>query len=218
MTGSPLTPEVTHLEGIRQTVFVGEAMTSSAPLIVVGTVNLKSKIATITPHKHKSIKLEASPGIYTLIRKNTEGNFYESSEGLFRVNGKVSSGGLFLANQSSAHSALYWSASATLVGESQQMSMYVSGIEVTPEVTTSTFKRPPNNSQGFVSTLTYTGVASGQIKFVYREFGNGLARAAFTQEVSLDYLAGRAYSYKSARFIVHEADTSQVSFTLLQSL
>lgn len=70
-----------------------------------------------------------------------------------------------------------------------------------------------------MSTLSYAGVSGGQIKFSYKEFtAEGLARPAFTQEVSFDYAPGETYGYKNARFVVHEAGNTQIAFTLLSHL
>jgi hypothetical protein len=68
-------------------------------------------------------------------------------------------------------------------------------------------------------TLTYAGVAGGQIRFVYKEFTKeGLARPAFTQEVNLDYKAGGTYTYKSASFKVYSADSTHINFEVITPL
>lgn len=217
MIGLPVvSSEISHMEGVKQTVVVGDSMTSSAPLIIAATLKLERQIESSTTHKGRPRNLVARPGIYRLIRENSDGKFYESADGTFRLNNQAYAGGLFLSNKPSVPSALYWSDHSSPAGH--PMSMYMSDVDSMPKTTLSTSQRPPNDSLGFVSTLTYTGMSGGQIKFVYREYTNGLARDAFTQDVSLDYVAERTYAYKAARFLVHDANTSEITFTLLQPL
>lgn len=68
---------------------------------------------------------------------------------------------------------------------------------------------------GFAQTLTYLGIAQGQIRFVYKEFNNRMIRSAFTQELSFDYKPENEYSYKGARIIVHHATVSEIDYTLV---
>lgn len=218
VVGLPLVPEITHLEGVKQTAFVGEVMTSSAPLIIAEVAILKKQTTATTSHRNRPRELNAESGSYNLVLQNSEGKFYEASNNIFKLNNEEAVGGLFLANNETEKSSLYWSEESAYLTPGEPMEMYLADLDTTPEISISKSKQAPNNAHGFVSTLTYTGIAGGQIKFVYREFNDGLARAAFTQEISLDYAAGKTYSYKTARFVVHEASISDVKFTLLQSL
>lgn len=219
--GSPLTPVSTHLEGVKKTVYVGDTMTSSAPLIVIESLTLKTNLTATSSHRDKLITLQASPGGYTLVRQNEFGKFYESTGQAIVLNGEpiAGGGGLFLTNEGVGGSALYWgSLSAFQAALNQPLNMHIADLVSKPEVSISTSTQPPKIQQGFVATLVYLGMAGGQIKFVYREYTDGLARSAFTQEVSLDYVPGKTYVYKTAQLVVHEASTSEVTFTLLQSL
>lgn len=219
LTGFPLVPEETHLEGVKRTVYVGDAMTSSAPLIVIESITLKDNLAAATTHKGKPRELTAGPGTYTLVRQNPEGKFYEATGNWVTVNGRDVSGGLFLAKDNTRKSGLYWSGAwSRQVTPDRRLPMYIAELDRKPEVTMSSSQRPPNNHEDFVAILTYMGMAGGEIKFVYREYYDGLARAAFTQDIALDYEPGKTYAFKSARFIVHDANTSEVTYTLLQKL
>lgn len=218
VVGLPLVPETTHLEGVRQSVFVGEVMTSSAPLIITEVAILKNTTTATTSHRNNPQHLKANSGAYNLVLQNAEGKFYEASQNLFELNNKPAIGGVFLAKNETLKSSLYWSGASPYTVPGVPLNMYLADLDAKPEVSISKSKQSPNNTEGFVSMLTYTGKAGGQIKFVYREFNNGLARAAFTQEISLDYVPEKIYSYKNARFLLHEASISAVEFTLLQSL
>jgi hypothetical protein len=211
-------PEVTHLEGIKQTIPLGETMTSSAPLVIYKVAEISIPIQSSTTHRNKVIHLQANPGKYNLVRENIDGKYYEAAGNNFETNRNIAFGGIFISANTAIKSGLYWSSSPSTTYKEQPMHMYMSDIDALPEIKFLTYKLPPNNHQGFVSTLSYAGIAAGQIKFVYREYSDGMARAPYTQDVSLDYIKETTYAYKNARFIVHDANTSEVKFTLLQAL
>ena len=165
------------------------------------------------------MELTAAPGEYALVRQHAQGKFYEATEKLITANDQKRPGGLFLANKSASSSALYWSPVWTSqIEPSRVLAMHMADINIKPDMVITTHPLPTDLSTGFVSTLTYTGMAGGQIKLSYREFNNGMARDAFTQEVALDYRPGELYVYKDARFVLHEASTTQITFTLVEPL
>lgn len=220
LIGFPLIPETTHLQGDRQTVYVGDAMTSSAPLVVVGVATLRTGLSADTSHKGKPMAMVAATGDYALVRQSAEGKFYEATQArLFTLNGQPKSGGLFVPHETTRKHALYWSPNwSREMPLGSRLAMHIAEYDGAPDMTLSISRRPPDNHSDFVSTLTYMGMSGGEIKFVYREYYDGLARAAFTQDVALDYEPGKMYAFKTARFVVHEASTSEVTFTLLQKL
>ena len=71
-----------------------------------------------------------------------------------------------------------------------------------------------NEFIGFGQTITYLGMVDGQLKFVYKEFDDKYIRQAFTQEFSFEYKPEFEYAFKTARFVVHEADATSVVFTV----
>ncbi|MDO6747829.1 hypothetical protein [Gilvimarinus sp. 1_MG-2023] len=217
--GKPLSQDETYLKGIMRTVNVGDFMTSSASFLERDIIILQTKITANTTHRGKVRELVAAPGKYTMVREHEDGKFYEASKGSLVVNAQERPGGIFISNNSIVPNALYWTSSWTWQAvPDSTMAMHMADFEAKPELTNTATIFSPDYNSGFVSSLTYAGMASGQIKFSYREFKDGLARDAFTQEVALDYEPEKVYVYKSAQFIVHHADTTEISFTLLQSL
>ncbi|NLW34475.1 MAG: hypothetical protein GXY80_03185 [Syntrophorhabdus aromaticivorans] len=75
----------------------------------------------------------------------------------------------------------------------------------------------PNEFVGFGQTITYLGLVGQEIRFVYKEFDDRKIRQAFTQEFSLDYKPESEYSFKSAKFIVHEATSTAIRFTVTKT-
>jgi hypothetical protein len=191
-------------------------MTSSSPLVVRETIVLASRLEAATPHRGKTFHVVAGAGAYALVATDEGGEFYESLGTQVAVNGRTTVGGVYVPEKALAPEALYWHWERSL-SDWENGVAYLAPVVDSPAVRKSTVVMPVRGS-GLVSTLTYAGVAGGQIKFVYREYTDGLARAAFTQEVALDYAPENTYAYKSARFVVHSADAVQVQYSLLVPL
>jgi hypothetical protein len=216
MLGEPLTPDFVYLTDIKQTVAVGEVMTTSAPLLVNEKITFNSKLEATTLHRNSQFKVTAEPGIYVLVAKGTAGYFYEAEDSPVVVNSRKTVGGIYVPSDETTEPALYWHWSNSLRSPLQRQ-VYIAEIKKLPTFTSSK-SNTPTGEYGFLTTLSYAGVANNQIKFVYREYKNQMARDAFTQEVSLDYVPESIFAYKSARFIVHYANNSQISYTLLKPL
>ena len=62
--------------------------------------------------------------------------------------------------------------------------------------------------------IEYSGKNKSNLKFVYAEFEDGLARQAFTREFQVDLEEGNVGAYKGAVFEIHEATIMPLSSTL----
>lgn len=212
----PLTPTIAN---------VGDVMVSSGEFVLVpdSRVFKAAEVAagtTVTiKHKLRTWRYPLRAGKYKLVAETEEGRFFQSIGAVYGK-GPVAYGGIFVPNESpSAATEFYWTWTPP--------GMYVAG-----RVFTANLERPlpvtygehvetesGGAYSGATETLTYLGVAGGAIRFAYKEFTpDGHAKAAFTQEVALDYRPGETYVYRSARFIVHEAGPTHVKYTLLSGL
>lgn len=179
-------------------------------LIEKGTV-------TRTEHKLNTFEFFIPAGDYRLRSRTRDGNYYSSPTSFSSRNNdtRTGYGGLFVPNGKSEATEFYWS------WNSGEWNVYQAKLTspISGSIGESIVSLKDQESSGPLATLTYAGVAGGQIRFVYKEFTeNGLARPAFTQEVSLDYKPGGTYAYKDAQFIVEKADSTHISFTLLRPL
>ncbi|MFZ6750610.1 hypothetical protein [Undibacterium sp. Ren11W] len=177
---------------------------------------LKENTETRVAHKLKTFEFSIPAGDYRLRSRINEGSYYSAPVSFSGLNGtKIGYGGLFVPSGASEATEFYWSwdrdvrdvyqakLTSPISGSKRNSVTYLQDKEVS----------------GPRATLTYAGVAGGQIRFVYKEFTkDGLARPAFTQEVSLDYKIGGTYGYKDAQFIVEMADSTHISFMLLRPL
>lgn len=70
----------------------------------------------------------------------------------------------------------------------------------------------------FKRELVYTGVSGNTIGVLYREFVDGLARPAFSQELKYDLTESRIIGYKGARFEILSANNLGITFKVIRHL
>jgi hypothetical protein len=213
-------PEETHFQNERRTVTIGSEMTSSTPMHRYQLITTKERVQSTTYHRGKERNLVAKSADYALIAEDANGKYYEAITDGFSLNGSSSiGGGLYLPITNDVKPALYWSNRWMRSPRTGEVHMYMSELLSFPSYSKSELvELPPNFLTGLVSTLVYVGMADRQIKFVYREYNDGYARPAFTQEISLDYTPEKKYHYKKAQFIVHNANTNEITLTLISPL
>ena len=181
-------------------------------------------------HKKHTFTFSIPAGEYLLHSKNSEGNFYAAIQPFTGLkNTRNGYGGVFVPYASSEATEFYWSWVPNVASAHQ--AKLLTPIHGTIGKTISSLSEnlsktvsSSNYKSDYIlamprETLTYAGVAGGQIRFVYKEFTkDGLARPAFTQEVNLDYKAGGTYTYKNASFKVYSADSTHINFEVINPL
>lgn len=207
----------------KNTVNVGDVMLRAGEYSKEGikleteTFNLKDSHTTHLRHRQHTFTFSIPSGEYRLYSQNPNGSYYASEQTFSGLNGtKDGYGGLFVPNGSSNATEFYWNwnkPSNLLSAHQAELITPISG----SIGKTSTVEKSRNSIPS--ATLTYAGVANGQVRFAYREFTDlGMARPAFTQEVALDYKPGSTYSYKSALFKVYKADLQSITFEIINPL
>ena len=69
----------------------------------------------------------------------------------------------------------------------------------------------------FTQELDYTGKQGGVIKIFYKEFSEGFARPAFTQELTYDLSQSDTIQYKSTKIRVIEANNNSMKYEILET-
>lgn len=185
----------------------------------LAAIRIDKTISVAVKHRQHTFEFQLPPGDYLLAGKSDEGLFYGAPNPLLEHSGRIGYGGIFVPHTLPATATeifWVWVPKAPLPGD-----FYSAKLSSPVPVNPKDLVRRLNDGveRGPQATLTYAGVAGGQIRFVYKEFtAEGLARAAFTQEVGLDYKPGELYAYKNARFTVEKADTTHIEFTLINGL
>jgi len=223
--GIPVEPEVIPgkvFVSTKSVANVGDVMLTAgeylkeASSLKLETFHVKDSSTTSVKHKMKTFEFTIPDGDYRLHSRITEGSYYSAPVAFSGLNGtRIGYGGLFVPREKSVATEIYWNwIPDSLRGYQAKLTSQISG-----NTRESIAHLNDQEISGPRATLTYVGVAAGQIRFAYKEFTEqGLALPAFTQEVILDYKLGGTYAYKNAKFIVENADSTQISFTLLQPL
>ncbi len=228
-------------DSYRYTVSTGDvAITNSLANIAVG-FEQKEKLQGRSSHREKPVLAFSEPCTMVYFGSDQEGDFYSCSENVSVVIGdreRVYFGGVYIPYKKEDKQHLFWTGRELLGTKSRnpvphrgptpntllrmqgRLQVFVAESEPAVSETAKLTIIVPDLyiGRGFVSTLTYLGMASGKILFSYREFIDGMARPAFSQDIQLDYRPGQTYSYKAARFIVHEASIEKLDMTLLNTM
>ncbi len=77
-------------------------------------------------------------------------------------------------------------------------------------------ERTVTDSQAFQQTLIYNGSAGEKINISYREFSDGIARNAFTNNVEYDMTKSNAINYKGSHIEVIDYDNTSIKFRVLK--
>lgn len=221
--GTLIKPEQSRLIlSTRNTVNVGDVMLRAGEYSKEGikleaeTFNVIDNTTISVKHKQHNFMFLIPAGEYRLYSTNNEGSYYTASQPFTGLNGtKNGYGGLFVPKGSTKATEFYWNWNIVpkLINAHQaDLTTPISG----SKGRTSAIK---DNNSIPSATLTYAGIANGQVRFAYREFTEqGFARPAFTQEVNLDYKPGATYAYKSAQFKVYKADLQSIDFEIINPL
>lgn len=222
----PVEPEVIQgkvfVQSKRSVANVGDVMLTAGEYLKKSsghqfdTFHVKESVTTNVKHRMKTFEFSIPAGDYHLQSKASGGDYYTAPTFFSGLNGtKRGYGGLFVPSKTSEASEFYWNWKPDMTNAYQaKLTSPIKG-----SIGKSIVSLNDQEFSGPRATLTYVGVAAGQIRFAYKEFTKeGVARPAFTQEVILDYKVGGTYAYKDAQFIVEKADSTQITFTLLQPL
>ena len=72
------------------------------------------------------------------------------------------------------------------------------------------------NASNYKLELIYNGRVGDAVRFIYREFTDGLARPSFTQEVQYDLSMSSIIGFKEARLEVLEATNTEIRYKVKQ--
>lgn len=210
---------------IRSEASVGDVMLTAGEYAATPTTSklpafsLDRKRRADVSHKLKDFVFYIPEGEYVLLGTSDEGSFYAAPAPIEEARRRTGYGGLFVPNGAEpVATEVFWQWNRWI---ENYRTFYSAALAEPIPVTIGVKIRSlgDGSASGPRATVTYAGVAGGQIRFVYKEFtADGMARAAFTQEVGLDYRPGEVYAYKDARFTVERADTTHIEFTLIHGL
>lgn len=181
---------------------VGQSMVSTAKLVVLPAIVIDKDIT----HNTTGWKLLISQGVLPMHVQNKEGTFYQMEKPValttLGVKQPSTIGGVFVPNDKSKSTEVYW----------DKVRKVHPGID---------FKLATYEKWGvdsFKRELVYSGISQNTLSILYREFIDGTARPAFSQELKYDLSQGNTIGYKGARFQVIKATNTSIQYKVLKHL
>jgi len=185
---------------------------------IISKALLRTYPAIITQNNYEdstqSGKIKIPAGKLILNYENTDGNFFVAENGSFEGDGYFSSGlvgtvGIFVPNNKKNPAVLFSYPKVLGVKYSQFGKVPV-------EYDTSTAEK--YDSDSFKIELIYGGLTQKTISLSYREFKDGTARSAFTQELKYDLNDSDVIGFRGARFQVLKATNTNIRYKMLKPI
>lgn len=194
---------------------IGQTIVTRANLTVYPAVTVSKTTSTTIKQKALSNRwsgtININAGTFKKTGENAEGGFYADPNGMFNfAAGAVKClCGVFVPNDSAKSPALF----------TYHVAMGAQGYEIgeTPiEITKSTYEVWGKDS--LKKELIYGGLSQKAISISYREFIDGTARPAFTQDLRYDLSEGDVIGFRGARFQVVKATNTSIKYRILKPL
>lgn len=194
---------------IGQTIVTRTNLTVYPAVTVGNTTSIFIKQSALNNRWSGTIIINA--GNFRKTGENAEGGFYADPNGKFNFSaGTVKClCGVFVPNDLSKSPSLF----------TYHTAMGAQGYEIgdTPiEITKSTYEVWGKDS--LKKELIYGGLSQKAISISYREFIDGTARPAFTQDLKYDLSEGDVIGFRGARFQVIKATNTSIKYKILKPL
>jgi hypothetical protein len=189
---------------------VGDTLIKYANLAYSPALLLKNDVKAKATGNYAGMHVTLKAGILVAKYADATSDCYMSNEpvpvtGLFSANGPGMVGGVCVDRQNPDRRRVL----VILRNGANDFCNAVDPIEV--EKTTYVDKSAP----GFSQELIYNGKSSQNVKFLYREFTNEMARPAFNQEVQYDLNESHLIGFKGARLEVVDATNTNIKYKVV---
>ena len=175
---------------------IGQSIVSKAFVSRIPAVVLNKEVSENINYTSVT-KIEA--GTYLLNSTTDAGKHFQARETPY------GGSGIFVPHDTAQPPVIYLAPMAGNYGKTPIIDLGFTQVE---KWTTSSFKRE----------LVYGGISQNTITILYREFADGTARPAFSQEIKYDLREGKVIGYKGARFEVSSASNTGIVYKVLQQL
>lgn len=190
---------------------VGQSMVSAARKKTLPAIAIDKDIT----HISEECKLTISAGVLPLYGSDKEGTFYGRQEHVaLTILGKPNhaAGGVYVPNDKSKSTEIFcgnWNKPF-----SNKAKAVHSGIDFK----LTTYGKEEWAKDSFKRELVYSGISQNTLSILYREFIDGTARPAFSQDLKYDLSQGNTIGYKGARFQVIKATNTSLQYKVLKHL
>lgn len=205
-------PELVKLPEINKTltVEIGDSLISEQYRYADPALEVTEKLSIETSNIGRDFTLSIHPGKYIAKGQDEYGIFYESVTGKLTANDEHLNSikfGVYATSSSPATIEIY-----TLTSDGRPLSYPAKNLSFKK------FDIESTASTRFTKELVYTGVSKNIITILYREYSDGVARPAFTQELKYDIGEGNIFGFKGARFEIIRATNTGLTYKAISHL
>lgn len=194
---------------------IGETIVSKANLTVHAAVTVNQEIKDYIKQSAANNRFSGTTtiraGTHRKTSENSLGSFFPDPLGTFQFTGGTKNCvcGIFVPNDTTKPAVVFTYHSAA----------GASGFEygVAPVVVTKTTSEEWKKDS-LKKELIYGGLSHKTITVSYREFSDGTARPAFTQDLKYDLTESDIIGFRGARFQVQKATNTVIKYKVIKSL
>lgn len=194
---------------IGQTIISAANLSSNSVAVLASDVSEFKKAELLNNRWSGTTTLRA--GTMTKFAENAEGSFFKNDGATFKIptGSTPCQCGVFVPNDRSKPVVIY----------NYRVEIGATGYDFGMQpvaVTLKTVESWVYNS--FKRELIYGGVSGNTVSISYREFSDGTARPAFTQDLKYDLSESKIIGYRGARFEVAKASNTVLKYKVLKPL
>ena len=190
------------------TIEIGESLTSKFHKIETPAIEVLESYTFKTSNLGKELFVTIEAGKFVSHGKDDSGIFYKPLNGKTYISTKeknkgteMSGSGVYVSNGSSDVTEYY-----VLTKDGRPLNYEAPNIKIKK------YFSEKISEESFKKELVYTGVSKNIITVLYREYNEGVARPAFTQELKYDLGEGKVVGFKGARFEVIKATNTGLTY------
>lgn len=194
---------------------IGQTIVSKSNLTILPAITIDKDVSetikqSLMNNRHSGTTT-IHAGTYKKTSENPDGSFFPDDAGVFDfMGGKIKWPiGIFVPNDLSKPAVMF----------TYHQTMGATGFEF--GVTPLQIKKTTVQQWGMDSLkkeLIYGGLSQKTISISYREFSDGTARPAFTQEIKYDLTDGDVIGFRGARFKIIKASNILLKYKVLKPL
>lgn len=192
------------------TVELGGSLISDLYLYKDPAIEVTEPFSMETSNVGTNFTISISPGDFFVKGADENGFFYQSATSKLRANNLPVNKiifGVYVTKYDPEITEIY-----TMTDDGRPL------IYPAPNLKIRKYTKESISATEFKKELVYTGISKNIINISYREYSNGIARPAFTQELKYDISEGKVFGFRDARFEIIKATNTGITYRAISHL